>query len=73
MRSGRFKIIQIDGGADDAWRDRRRPGQVLVPVKLSVYVPASSSRPLRLTVTVALPSVIFATGTVPLRMTVPFS
>ncbi|CNT89049.1 Uncharacterised protein [Salmonella enterica subsp. enterica serovar Bovismorbificans] len=27
MRSGRFKIIQIDGGADDAWRDRRRPGQ----------------------------------------------
>lgn len=72
MRSGRFKIIQIDGGADDAWRDCRRPA-VLVPVKLSVYVPASSSRPLRLTVTVALPSVIFATGTVPLRMTVPFS
>ncbi len=37
-----FQIIQIDGvGAIDAWRDRRRPA-VLVPVKVSVYVPASA-------------------------------
>ncbi len=72
MRSGRFKIIQIDGGADDAWRDCRRPGGIGAG-KVKRVRSGIQLEPLRLTVTVALPSVIFATGTVPLRMTVPFS